>query len=130
MADFPTELLYTKDHEWLRIKDTLAKVGVTSFAVEQLGDITMIELPNEGDEVAREEVFGTVESVKAVSDLFAPVSGVVKRVNSPLDDSPEYVNQDPYDEGWIIEIEMSDAAELDDLMDVKAYTAFVAEQDD
>ena len=130
MADFPAELLYTKDHEWLRIKDNLAQVGVTSFAVEQLGDITMIELPTEGDDVAREEVFGTVESVKAVSDLFAPVSGVVKRINSPLNDSPEYVNQDPYDEGWMIEIEMSDAAEIDDLMDAAAYTAFVAEQDD
>ena len=130
MADFPAELIYTKDHEWLRIKDTIAQVGVTSFAVEQLGDITMIELPSEGDEVTREEVFGTVESVKAVSDLFAPVSGVVKRINSPLNDSPEYVNQDPYDEGWIIEIDMSDASEVDELMDAKAYTAFVAEQDE
>ncbi len=130
MADFPADLLYTKDHEWLRVNGTRAVVGITSFAVEQLGDVTMIELPSEGDDVTKEQVFGTVESVKAVSDLFAPVSGKVTKVNSPLNDSPEYVNEDPYDEGWMIEIEMSDPSQKDSLMDTAAYTKFVAEQEE
>ena len=130
MADFPADLLYTKDHEWLRVNGKLAVVGITSFAVEQLGDVTMIELPREGDELAREQVFGTVESVMAVSDLFAPVSGKVVRINSPLFDSPEYVNQDPYDEGWMIELEMSDPGQMAGLMKTDAYTAFVAEQEE
>ena len=129
MADYPKDLLYTKDHEWLRVKDKLAQVGITTFAVEQLGDVTMVELPNEGDAVTKEQVFGTVESVKAVSDLFAPVSGSVNRVNTPLADSPEYVNEDPYDEGWMIEIEMSDPNEADELMNPEQYEAFVAEQE-
>jgi len=130
MADFPADLLYTKDHEWLRVNGTRAVVGITSFAVEQLGDVTMIELPSEGDDVTKEQVFGTVESVKAVSDLFAPVSGKVTKINSPLNDSPEYVNEDPYDEGWMIEIEMSDPTQKDSLMNAETYTQFVAEQEE
>ena len=130
MADFPADLLYTKDHEWLRVNGARAVVGITSFAVEQLGDVTMIELPSEGDDVTMEQVFGTVESVKAVSDLFAPVSGKVTKVNSPLNDSPEYVNEDPYDEGWMIEIEMSEPSQKDALMNVETYTKFVAEQEE
>ena len=129
MSDYPDDLLYSKEHEWIRVKDKRAQVGITRFAVEQLGDVTMLELPNEGDKVTKDEVFGTVESVKAVSDLFAPVTGTVVRVNTPLNDTPEAVNEDPYDEGWLIEIEMSDASETGELMAPDAYGKYVAEQD-
>lgn len=129
MADFPADLRYTKEHEWIKVSGNKGIVGITTFAVEQLGDITMVELPSEGDEFEKEQVFGTVESVKAVSDLFAPVGGTVTRVNSPLADSPEYVNEDPYDEGWMVEIEIKSADELEELMSVEQYSAFVAEQE-
>ncbi len=129
MADYPADLRYTKEHEWIKVNGNTGIVGITTFAVEQLGDITMVELPSEGDEFEKEQVFGTVESVKAVSDLFAPVTGTVTRVNSPLADSPEYVNEDPYDEGWMIEIEVKSADELEGLMSVEEYSAFVAEQE-
>lgn len=128
-AEYPNDLLYTKEHEWARIEGNTATIGITTFAVEQLGDVTMVELPGEGDEVTKDEVFGTVESVKAVSDLFAPVSGKVVKVNSPLDDSPEHVNDDCYDEGWMIVIEMSDPSQVDALMSADAYKAFLAEQE-
>ncbi len=127
-ADYPEELLYTKEHEWARIRDNVARIGITRFAVEQLGDVTQLELPREGESVKKDEVFGTVESVKAVSDLFAPVSGKVVKVNTPLNDTPEAVNEDPYDEGWLIEIEMSDAKQVDDLMTPDQYREFLAEQ--
>ena len=129
---YPDDLLYTKDHEWARVEDgdggKLATIGITRFAVEQLGDVTQIELPKEGEAVKQAEIFGSVESVKAVSDLFAPLSGKVVKVNSPLGDSPEYVNEDPYDEGWMIQIAVSNADELKGLMDADAYSAFVKEQ--
>lgn len=129
MAEYPADLRYTKEHEWIKVSGNVGVVGVTSFAVEQLGDITMVELPAEGDEFEKEQVFGTVESVKAVSDLFSPVSGRVTRVNTPLADSPEYVNEDPYDEGWMIELELTSPEELEELMTVEVYEAFVAEQE-
>lgn len=128
-SEFPKDLKYTNEHEWIRLDGNIATVGITAFAAEQLGDVVAVELPEEGDEVTRGEVFGTVESVKAVSDLFSPVSGVVARVNTPLNDSPEYVNEDPYDEGWMIEIELSDSDELEELMDVDDYASYVAEQE-
>jgi glycine cleavage system H protein len=130
MADFPENLLYTKEHEWVRLSadKKSAVVGITSFAVEQLGDVTMVELPDEGSTVTKEETFGTVESVKAVSDLFAPLTGTVMRINTPLNDSPEYVNEATYDEGWMIEMELTNPEELDTLMDAAAYAAFVADQ--
>jgi glycine cleavage system H protein len=128
-SEFPKDLKYTNEHEWIRLDGNVATVGITAFAAEQLGDVVAVELPEEGDEVIRGEVFGTVESVKAVSDLFSPVSGVVARVNTPLNDSPEYVNEDPYDEGWMIEIELSDTDELEELMDVDDYASYVAEQE-
>ena len=128
MSDqFPADLRYTKEHEWARIEDDIATVGVTKFAVEQLGDVTMVELPDEGDTVTKDEVFGTVESVKAVSDLFAPLSGKVVKANSPLNDTPEYVNDEPYDEGWMIQIELTKPAEVGELMNAEQYAAFVAE---
>lgn len=132
-VEYPEDLYYSKEHEWARVSGEgrkVAQIGITRFAVEQLGDVTQVELPDEGDQVVKDEVFGTVESVKAVSDLFAPVTGKVLRVNSPLDDSPEYVNEDPYDEGWMIEVELSDPSQLDELMNAEAYQKFLAEEAD
>ena len=127
-ADYPEELRYTKDHEWARIRGNVAQIGITRFAVEQLGDVTQLELPREGESVKKDEVFGTIESVKAVSDLFAPVSGKVTKVNTPLNDTPEAVNEDPYDEGWLIEIEMNDAKQADEMMSSDQYREFLADQ--
>lgn len=127
--DYPDDLQYTKEHEWARIEGNVATIGITRHAVEQLGDITQVDLPKEGDEISQAAVFGTVESVKAVSDLFAPVTGRVVKVNDPLQDSPEYVNEDPYDEGWLIQVEIKDRAELSGLMSAADYTAFVRELD-
>jgi glycine cleavage system H protein len=129
MSDYPKDLKYTNDHEWVRLDGDVALIGITSFAADQLGDVVAVELPEEGDKVIKGEVFGSVESVKAVSDLIAPVSGTVSRVNTPLNDSPEYVNEDPYDEGWMIEVEMSDPDQVEELMDTTAYAEFVAEQE-
>jgi glycine cleavage system H protein len=128
-ADYPNELKYTKEHEWARIEGTVATIGITKFAVEQLGDITQVDLPKEGETVRKNDVFGSVESVKAVSDVFAPLSGKIVKVNTPLADSPEYLSDDPYDEGWMVQLELSDPAELADLMDAAAYEAFVEEQE-
>ena len=131
-AQYPDDLFYTKDHEWARIEDRdgtkVATIGVTRFAVEQLGDVTQVDLPKEGESVKQAEVFGSVESVKAVSDLFAPITGKVVKVNSPLADSPEYVNEDPYDEGWMIQVAVSNAKELEALLDAEAYQAFLRDQ--
>ena len=131
-ATYPDDLLYTKDHEWARVEDKngqkLVTVGISRFAVEQLGDVTQVELPKEGESLKQAEVFGSVESVKAVSDLFAPLSGKIVKVNSPLADSPEYVNEDPYDEGWMIQIALANPDELKALMDAEAYQAFLREQ--
>jgi glycine cleavage system H protein len=126
--EYPEDLLYTREHEWARIRDNKALIGITRFAVEQLGDVTQVELPTEGDTLTRNEVFGTVESVKAVSDLFAPVSGKVVRVNTPLNDSPEYVNDDPYDEGWMVEVELSKPEEVEQLLSPEAYRRFLVEE--
>jgi glycine cleavage system H protein len=123
----PAELLYTKDHEWARVEGSAATIGITRFAVDQLGDITMVELPKEGTTFKKGDVLGTVESVKAVSDIYAPLSGKIVKVNDVLENSPEYLNQDPYDEGWMVQIELADQAELKDLLDPKAYTAVVEE---
>lgn len=128
-SDFPADLKYTSEHEWLRVQGNVCTIGITSFAAEQLGDVVAVELPEEGDTFEKEEVIGTIESVKAVSDLFIPVSGKVIAVNSPLNDSPEYVNEDTYDEGWMVQIEMTDPAQVDSLMDAAAYAKLVAEED-
>jgi glycine cleavage system H protein len=131
-ATYPDDLLYTKDHEWARVEDKggqkIVTVGISRFAVDQLGDVTQVELPKEGESLKQAEVFGSVESVKAVSDLFAPLSGKIVKVNSPLADSPEYVNEDPYDEGWMIQIAVANPDELKALMDAEAYQAFIREQ--
>ena len=129
-AEYPEDLKYTKEHEWARLDadGKVATVGITKFAVEQLGDITQVDLPKEGETVRKSDVFGTVESVKAVSDIYAPLSGKILKVNTPLGDSPEYLSDDPYDEGWIVQLELSNTAELKDLMDAAEYEQFVEEQ--
>ncbi|HUS27944.1 MAG TPA: glycine cleavage system protein GcvH [Kofleriaceae bacterium] len=128
MSNFPSDLKYTPDHEWLKAQGSSWRVGITQFAVDQLGDITLVDLPKEGDQVTKGQRFGTVESVKSVSDLYAPVSGRVVSINAALKDSPEDVNGDPYGKGWMIELEANDKAEVDELMDATAYTAHVAAQ--
>jgi glycine cleavage system H protein len=128
MSNFPSDLKYTNDHEWLKATGSTWRVGITQFAVDQLGDITLVDLPKEGDQVTKGQRFGTVESVKSVSDLYAPVSGRVVSINPALKDSPEDVNGDPYGKGWMIELEANDKAEVDELMDATAYTAHVAAQ--
>ncbi len=125
----PEELLYTEDHEWARIEGNVATVGITQFAVDKLGDVIQVDLPREGEAVKQRDVFGSVESVKAVSDLFAPLSGKVLKVNTPLTDSPEYVNEEPYDGGWMVQIELGNPSEATKLMDASAYAAFLAEQE-
>jgi len=130
-ADYPNDLKYTKEHEWARPVDggnKVVTVGITKFAVDSLGDITQVDLPDEGEEIRKDTVFGTVESVKAVSDLFAPCSGKVVKVNSPLTDAPEMVNEDCYDEGWMIQVELKDPKELDGLMSSTEYEAYLKEQ--
>lgn len=136
-GQYPNDLLYTKDHEWARVDGKsgtgtapatmTATIGVTRFAVEQLGDVTQVDLPKEGENVKQGEIFGSVESVKAVSDLFAPLTGKVVKVNSPLAESPEYVNEEPYEEGWMIQIEMAKPDEAKELMDAEAYQEFLKE---
>jgi glycine cleavage system H protein len=127
--DFPEDLRYTREHEWARMKGDRVVVGITDFAQDQLGDVVYVELPDVGDPVKKGESFGVVESTKAVSELFAPVSGKVVEVNDPLADAPETINEDPYEEGWMIVIQPSDGAELQSLMDAKAYRSFVEEQE-
>lgn len=130
MSLYPDDLYYTKEHEWARVSENVATIGITKYAVDQLGDITYVGLPREGEEFKKDEVFGTIESVKAQSDLFAPVSGVVVKINDPLEDSPEYINEDPYDEGWMIQVEMEDIKELDELMSAEEYAQFISELED
>ena len=128
--NFPDDLKYTADHEWARQKPDRVVVGVTDFAQDQLGDVVYVELPAVGDEVRKGESFGVVESTKAVTELFAPISGKVVEVNDPLVEAPEAVNEDPYEEGWMIAIAPSDPKELAELLDAKAYAALVAEKND
>jgi glycine cleavage system H protein len=130
MSEIPSDLRYTKEHDWARITDDVLRVGITRYAADQLGDITMVELPREGDEVQKDDEFGSVESVKAVSAVYSPVSGTVVKVNEILEDNPEYINDDPYDVGWLVDIQMNDPSEAETLMDAAAYKAFVAEQED
>lgn len=126
MSNIPNELLYTKEHEWAKTEPgKVVAIGVTDHAQDQLGEIVYVELPEVGAEVTKDEAFGVIESTKSVSDLYAPISGTVEAVNSIAVDGPEVVNEDPYEEGWLIKIAPSDAAELDDLMTADEYEAFV-----
>jgi glycine cleavage system H protein len=117
----PQELKYTKDHEWIRIDGNTATVGITDFAQGELGDIVYVEIETEGEELEQGAVFGTVEAVKTVSDLFMPVSGTVKEINEDLEDAPESVNESPYEEGWMIKVEISNPDELAELLDKAGY---------
>jgi glycine cleavage system H protein len=123
---YPDDLRYSKEHEWVRAEDGRATIGITSFAADELGDIVFIELPEVGATLSQFRTFGVVESVKAVSDLFAPVSGEVAEVNEKLRDTPELLNSDPFGEGWIARVTLADDAELDNLMDAAAYAAETA----
>lgn len=123
---FPDDLRYSKEHEWVRVENRRASIGITSFAADELGDIVFIELPEPGSALSQFGTFGVVESVKAVSDLYAPVSGTVVEVNDALRERPELLNSDPFGEGWIASVELSDPGELDTLMDAEAYAAETA----
>jgi glycine cleavage system H protein len=125
--NFPENLKYTKDHEWVSIDGDIATVGVTEFAQSELGDIVFVELDTEGDTMDQNEVFGTIEAVKTVSDLFMPLSGEITEVNSGLEDAPESVNESPYENGWMIKIKLSDTSELDGLLDVAAYKVLIGQ---
>jgi len=125
MATYPSDRVYTKDHEWAKDEDGLVRVGITSYAVEQLGDVTLVDLPDVGADVQAQEQFGGIESVKTVSDLYAPVSGEVVEVNEELEDSPELVNEGPYAQGWLVVIKPNDPKELDRLMEAVPYEDYV-----
>jgi len=119
--NFPAELKYTKDHEWIRVEGDEAVVGITDFAQRELGDIVFVDINTVGEEVAANEVFGTIEAVKTVSDLFLPVSATILSVNEAIDASPELVNSDPYGEGWIVRIKLNNAADVDALLSADLY---------
>ena len=123
---FPDNLRYTKDHEWLRIENNEAYVGITSFAQSELGDIVYIDVDSEGEQLEKEEVFGSVEAVKTVSDLFMPINGEVLEFNEKLEDNPELINSDPFGEGWIIKISVSDASDLEKLLSSADYEKLVS----
>lgn len=123
--NFPENLKYTKDHEWIRVEGNVAYIGITDFAQGELGDIVYVEIETEGEELAHEQIFGTVEAVKTVSDLFMPVSGKVLEVNPGLQTNPESVNKDPYGQGWMIKVEMKDASELNNLLSVADYKTLI-----
>ncbi len=123
--NFPSELKYTKDHEWIRVEGNEAIIGITEFAQRELGDIVYIDINTVGNEVAENEVFGTVEAVKTVSDLFMPVAGTVLEINSKLDAAPELVNQDPYGDGWMVKISVKSTIEVGDLLSSEQYQELI-----
>lgn len=121
----PASLKYTKDHEWINIEGDIATIGITDFAQGELGDIVYVEIETVGDDIAAGEVFGTVEAVKTVSDLFMPISGEVLEFNHDLEGDPEHVNSDPYGKGWMIKVKMSDSAEVESLLSAEEYTKLI-----
>ncbi|MDX1444752.1 glycine cleavage system protein GcvH [Lishizhenia sp.] len=123
--NIPQELKYTKDHEWVKVEGDIATIGITDFAQGELGDIVYVEVETEGETLDAEEVFGSVEAVKTVSDLFMPISGEIIEFNEELESEPESVNSDPYGDGWMIKVKVADAAQIDALMDADAYKALV-----
>ena len=123
--NFPAELKYTKDHEWVKLEGNVATIGITEFAQGELGDIVYVDINSVGKEVAKEDVFGTVEAVKTVSDLFMPVTGTVTEVNKALDSEPELVNSDPYGQGWMVKITVANAADVDGLLSADDYKGLV-----
>jgi glycine cleavage system H protein len=125
VMDFPDELKYTEDHEWILMEEEVATIGITDFAQEQLGDVVFVELPEVGDILEAGKSFGVVESVKAVSDVYAPVSGEVVEINEELPDEPEVLNNSPYEDGWMIKLKLSEGIALEGFMDATAYQEFV-----
>jgi glycine cleavage system H protein len=123
--NFPEQIKYTKEHEWISVDGDIATIGITAFAQGELGDIIFVDIESVGKDMSADQVFGSVEAVKTVSDLFLPVSGTILEKNPILESQPELVNQDPYGQGWMIKMKISDAAQLDQLMDVQAYKALV-----
>jgi len=124
--NFPAELKYTKDHEWIRVEGNEATVGITEFAQRELGDIVYVDVPTKGKALEQDEVFGTIEAVKTVSDLFLPVAATIIEVNPALDGEPELVNSDPYGDGWLVKISITNASEINDLLSADAYTKLVS----
>ena len=123
--NIPSDLKYTKDHEWLKVEGNVATVGITAFAQGELGDIVYVEIETEGEELDQEEVFGSIEAVKTVSDLFMPVSGEITSFNDALEQDPEIVNSDPYGDGWLVKIEMSDSSQVEGLLNADQYQELV-----
>ncbi len=123
--EFPSNVRYTKDHEWIRLDGDIATVGITDFAQGELGDIVFVDIPTEGETLAAEEVFGSVEAVKTVSDLYLPVAGEIVEVNADIDGQPDLVNTDPYGAGWMVRIKVASVADVEALLDVDAYRALV-----
>lgn len=126
--EIPPGLKYSKEHEWVAAEASVATIGITDYAQDQLGEIVYVELPAVGDKISKDDPFGVVESVKAVSDIYAPVSGTVVEINEELPESPEMVNDDPYGDGWLIKVKVSDLSELKDLMDKEEYEQLLAKE--
>jgi len=126
--EFPDGLKYSKEHEWVLVEDKVAIIGITEFAQHELGDVVYVELPEVGEKVVKDDPFGAVESVKAVSDVFAPVSGAVVEINDTLPENPETINDDPYGDGWMIKVEMTDMDDLKDLMNAEEYAEYIEQQ--
>tara|TARA_B100000579_G_C22523061_1_gene707071 strand:- start:38 stop:415 length:378 start_codon:yes stop_codon:yes gene_type:complete len=124
--NIPVDLKYTKEHEWLKIEDNIAYVGITDFAQSELGDIVFVELPNLGDEFSQNDIFGTIEAVKTLADLYIPISGKIIAINDKLENEPELINNDPYEEGWIVKIEMSNPSDVDLLLDENDYKGLIS----
>ena len=124
--NIPSNLKYSKDHEWVRVEGDMAYIGITDFAQSELGEIVIVDITTEGETLAREAVFGSIEAVKTVSDLFMPLGGEVSEVNPKLEDNPELVNSDPYGEGWMIKVKMTNPSEVGSLLDAEAYKALIA----
>lgn len=125
--NFPENLKYTKEHEWVSMDGDVATIGVTEFAQSELGDIVFVEIETEGETLSQDEVFGTIEAVKTVSDLFMPISGEIVAINTNLEDAPESVNESPYEEGWMVKIKASDMSEIDGLMNADAYKSLIGQ---
>ena len=125
---YPQEFLYTKEHEWIRVDEKIGTIGITDHAQKELGDIVYVELPKPGEHVAANESFGTVESVKAVSEIYSPVSGEVTAVNAKLHNSPEMLNADPYGEAWLVQVRLSDRSEMEKLMTAEQYEAYIQKE--
>ncbi len=124
---FPENLKYTKDHEWIRIEDNIGTIGVTDHAQSELGDVVFVDIPSDLEEVKKGEAFGTIEAVKTVADIYAPISGKVVEINSTINDNPEVINKDPYGQGWLVKIEISDPEELNDLLSVDEYKNLIGQ---